>query len=203
MCQCIEGSTCCNMLKRLITELRSICHSFVRRLRPADEPRNVTGAFAAADWMFSIAPGGGVSASAAASLRFKRDQDDSSDDSEPPLHMSRAQLQRITGPAGAQALPQLPVERDPSSHAASAMDPEPRGDAVKQRLPAPPTSGEDLQPAQPPRRRVSFANRLPPAARTPLASGRGAGGAEAQDGARATAEWVAAQVYPVPLCREH
>jgi hypothetical protein len=67
-------------------------------------------------------------------------------------------------------------------------------------------------PVQPPRRRVSFVNKLPPMARAPLRRPSGACGGEAQDGARATAEWVVAQAYvhsrhllplqhQVPMCK--
>ena len=154
----------------------------------------MTGAFAAADWMFSIAPGGGVSASAAASLRFGPDRDGSSDGSEPPLHGAASQQDHVHWPAGARASPQLAVERDPSSHAASSLAAVPHGQAVEPRPPAEHAAGEAaVQPAQPQRRRVSFANRLPAAASTPSTSCR-ADAARAQDDARATAERVAAQV---------
>jgi len=165
----------------------------------------VSGTFAAADWMFSIAPRGSVSASAAASLRFGLADDDSSDDSEPPLRVfAGQQQQRVSERVAAQASPQLTAERDLDSHgASSSVALEPPGDLSEQRTAvqhaaAQEAEGDVAQPAQPARRRVSFANRLPAAARTPL-TWNGADGAKAQDGARATAERVAAQVTACAL----
>ncbi len=164
------------------------------RLRPADDPRAVTGTFAAADWMFSIAPNGGMSASAAASLRFGHAADDSSDDSEPPLRVSAPQQQRGSGLLAAQASPRRTAEHDPSSRGFSnSVAMEAPGEASEQDAAVRQGGGEDVQPAQPPRRRVSFANRLPSAARVPPTLSR-ADGASARDDTRATAERVAAQV---------
>ena len=165
-----------------------------RRLRPADNPQAVSGAFAAADWMFSIAPGGGMSASAAASLRFGHADDNSSDDSEPPLRGPARQQQRVRGPA--LASPQLTFERDHPAVGFTAM--EAANAATRPSASAQHAADEDVQVAQPPRRRVSFANRLPSAARKPPISS-GADGAEAPDDARGTAEWVAARVIAFGL----
>ena len=173
--------------------LRLICGTFCRRPIQAGDPRNVTGAFAAADWMFSIAPGSGVSASAAASLRFTHDEDDGPD-GETPAHGAVGQQLHLPKQAIAASPPLLADNEHPASRDAPCLDAAelPTAGDVRQAL-ALQADDDSTQLAMPRRRRVSFANRLPMAAPLPRTVS-GANGAEPEDEARATAEWVAAQV---------
>ena len=167
------------------------------RLRPADDPGNaVSGACASADWMFSIAAGGGMAASAAASLHVGHQRDRSPTGG--ALAGSRRDTQR-----------QPPVTGQVRSDSDLARAGAGTGRLTKNSVAAEPAegaSGNYQQPGhvngigmeaaptvQPPRRRVSFANKLPAITQAPRRRSSGAGGGEARDGARVTAEWVAAQ----------